>query len=97
MPSRVAALKGGSGPLDEVLANARRVQVAGLEGGERVGGSLDEAIEGMVNDVRQWNIEFKTEGAERKLLRELHGVVKKIGRVESTIENDQGECLRAPT
>ncbi len=39
---------------------------------------LDEAIEGLVDDVRQWNIEARTEEAERELLRSLQGAVKKI-------------------
>ncbi|GAA1930466.1 hypothetical protein GCM10009753_75370 [Streptantibioticus ferralitis] len=41
---------------------------------------LDEAIEGLVDDVRQWNISFRTEEAERELLQALQGTVKKIAR-----------------
>ncbi|MEV7470154.1 hypothetical protein AB0O20_27175 [Streptomyces kronopolitis] len=32
---------------------------------------LDKTIEGLVDDVRQWNIEFRTEEAERELLKVL--------------------------
>lgn len=39
---------------------------------------LDAAIEGLVDDVRQWNVETRTEEAERELLRSLQGTVKKI-------------------
>ncbi|MFE6155848.1 hypothetical protein [Streptomyces sp. NPDC057889] len=39
---------------------------------------LDETIEGLVDDVRQWNIEARMEEAERELLRSLQGTVKKI-------------------
>ncbi|MBB4893346.1 hypothetical protein FHS39_002377 [Streptomyces olivoverticillatus] len=41
---------------------------------------LNDAIEALVNDVRKWNIEARTEEAERELLRSLHGTVKKIVR-----------------
>ncbi|MEV6840039.1 hypothetical protein AB0N17_37045 [Streptomyces sp. NPDC051133] len=41
---------------------------------------LEAAIEGLVDDVRQWNIQFRTEDAERELLRSLQGVMKKIVR-----------------
>ncbi|MFH8534771.1 hypothetical protein ACH4GE_41125 [Streptomyces tendae] len=41
---------------------------------------LDETIEGLVDDVRQWNIEARMEEAERELLRSLQGTVKKIVR-----------------
>ncbi|WP_216586582.1 hypothetical protein [Streptomyces brasiliscabiei] len=49
---------------------------------------LDETIEGLVDDVRQWNIEFRTEAAERELLRSLQAVMKKIVRGEPPIENE---------
>lgn len=52
---------------------------------------LDETIEGLVDDVRQWNIEFRTEAAERELLRSLQAVMKKIVRGEPPIENEQDE------
>lgn len=39
---------------------------------------LDAVIEGLVDDVRQWNVETRTEEAERELLRSLQGTVKKI-------------------
>ncbi|MET7297183.1 hypothetical protein ABZS79_34685 [Streptomyces griseoloalbus] len=52
---------------------------------------LGETIEGPVDDVRQWNIEFRTESAERELLRELHGAVKNMARGKSPIENEQDE------
>ncbi|MFF4755217.1 hypothetical protein ACWD5R_43560 [Streptomyces sp. NPDC002514] len=41
---------------------------------------LDAAIESLVDDVRAWNIESRTEEAERELLRSLQGAVKKIPR-----------------
>ncbi|MER8003888.1 hypothetical protein [Streptomyces sp. NPDC095613] len=39
---------------------------------------LDETIEGLVDDVRQRNIEARTEEAERELLRSLQGSVQKV-------------------
>ncbi|MEU8623060.1 hypothetical protein [Streptomyces sp. NPDC048623] len=39
---------------------------------------LDETIEGLVDDVRQWNVEARAEEAERELLRSLQGAVKTI-------------------
>ncbi|WP_307715782.1 hypothetical protein [Streptomyces sp. V4I23] len=39
---------------------------------------LDETIEGLVDDVRQRNIEAGTEEAERELLRSLQGSVQKV-------------------
>lgn len=53
---------------------------------------LNETIEGLVDDVRQWNIEARTEEAERELLRSLQGTVKKIVRRvtgESAAEDDE--------
>ncbi|MFI9630827.1 hypothetical protein [Streptomyces sp. NPDC052042] len=44
---------------------------------------LDETIEGLVDDVRQWNIEARTEEAERELLGELQDAVKNIAWGES--------------
>ncbi|MFD6465361.1 hypothetical protein [Streptomyces goshikiensis] len=44
---------------------------------------LNEAIEELVDDVRRWNIEARTEEAERELLRSLQGAAKKI--VHSTM------------
>ncbi|MFF2789793.1 hypothetical protein ACFVT6_24070 [Streptomyces sp. NPDC058049] len=44
-----------------------------------------------MNDVRQWNIEFRAEDAERELLRALQGVARKIVRGESAVEDDQSE------
>ncbi|MFE7958649.1 hypothetical protein [Streptomyces sp. NPDC057413] len=41
---------------------------------------LNDAIEALVDDVRKWNIEARTEEAERELLRSLQGTVKKIVR-----------------
>ncbi|GGX98089.1 hypothetical protein GCM10010515_75480 [Streptomyces fructofermentans] len=41
MPSRVAVPDVRSGPLDQVLADACRAHIAGLERGERVRWSLD--------------------------------------------------------
>ncbi|MQS17646.1 hypothetical protein F7Q99_37025 [Streptomyces kaniharaensis] len=41
---------------------------------------LEEAIEGLVDDVHQWNVLFRTEAAERELLRSLQAVMKKIVR-----------------
>ncbi|MFJ9417851.1 hypothetical protein ACIRPT_27385 [Streptomyces sp. NPDC101227] len=55
---------------------------------------LNDAIEAMVDDVRQWNIEFRTEEAERELLRSLQGAVKKIVRnttVEPDAEDDEDQ------
>ncbi|MEU1447144.1 hypothetical protein [Streptomyces mirabilis] len=52
---------------------------------------LGDTIEGLVDDVRQWNIEFRTEDAERELLRSLQVVAKKIVRGESSAENAQDE------
>ncbi|MEU3906518.1 hypothetical protein [Streptomyces goshikiensis] len=37
-----------------------------------------ETIEGPVDDVLQWNIEFRAEAAERELLRSRRGAVKGI-------------------
>ncbi|MCO6008512.1 hypothetical protein NE236_26410 [Actinoallomurus purpureus] len=42
---------------------------------------LNDAIETLVDDVRQWNIQSRTEEAERKPLRSLQGAVKKRRRV----------------
>ena len=50
---------------------------------------LEEAVEGLVDDVRQWNIEFRAEDAERELLRSLRGVVKKIVQGDSAAEDNQ--------
>ncbi|MCY0945671.1 hypothetical protein [Streptomyces antarcticus] len=52
---------------------------------------LAAEIEGLVDDVRQWNIEFRAEDAERELLRALQGVARKIVRGQSATEDDQGE------
>ncbi|MFF0133724.1 hypothetical protein ACFYTG_50190 [Streptomyces mirabilis] len=52
---------------------------------------LGDTIEGLIDDVRQWNIEFRTEDAERELLRSLQVVAKKIVRGESSAENAQDE------
>ncbi|MEW1751561.1 hypothetical protein ACIQU1_23015 [Streptomyces angustmyceticus] len=46
---------------------------------------LDDAIEATVEDVRQWNIESRTEEAERELLCSLQGAVRKIVR-SSTVD-----------
>ncbi|MBT2232536.1 hypothetical protein [Nonomuraea sp. NEAU-A123] len=42
---------------------------------------LNDAIETLVDDVRQWNIQSRTEEAERKLLHSLQAAVKKRRRV----------------
>ncbi|MFD3422050.1 hypothetical protein [Streptomyces decoyicus] len=39
---------------------------------------LAAEIEGLVDDARRWNIEARTEEAERELLRSLRGAVKSI-------------------
>jgi hypothetical protein len=43
-----------------------------------LGQRLDETIEDLVDDVRQWNIEARSEEAERELLRSLQGAVQKV-------------------
>lgn len=43
-----------------------------------LGQRLDDAIESLVDDVRQWNIEARTEEVERELLRSLQGAVQKV-------------------
>ncbi|WP_381805707.1 hypothetical protein [Streptomyces niveus] len=53
------------------------VEVEALRPG-LLGQRLDETIEGLVDDVRQWNIEARTEEAERDLLRSLQGSVQKV-------------------
>ncbi|MFB7865425.1 hypothetical protein [Streptomyces sp. NPDC056069] len=52
---------------------------------------LAAEIEGLVDDVRQWNIEFRAEDAERELLRALQGVARRIVRGEPAVEDDQDE------
>ncbi|GAB2580532.1 hypothetical protein GCM10027168_11740 [Streptomyces capparidis] len=55
---------------------------------------LNDAIEALVDDVRQWTIEARMEEAERELLRSLQGTVKKIVRRtagESAAEGDEDE------
>lgn len=52
---------------------------------------LEGAIEGLVDDVRQWNIQFRTEDAERELLRSLQGALKKIVRREDESAADDAE------
>ncbi|MET9662742.1 hypothetical protein [Streptomyces sp. NPDC006510] len=63
-----------------------------------LGQRLDDAIESLVDDVRQWNIEARTEEVERELLRSLQGAVQKV--VQRTAdklpaaddENQQDPC-----
>ncbi|MFJ9417848.1 hypothetical protein ACIRPT_27370 [Streptomyces sp. NPDC101227] len=66
------------------------VEVEALRPGE-LRQRLDVEIEGLVDDIDQWNIEFRAEAAERELLRRLQGVAKRIVRDEPTSEDDQGE------
>ncbi|MFF2403643.1 hypothetical protein [Streptomyces goshikiensis] len=39
---------------------------------------LTETIEVLVDDVRQWNVEFRAEAAGREQLRSLQGAVKDV-------------------
>jgi hypothetical protein len=55
---------------------------------------LNGAIETLVDDVRQWNIQSRIEETERELLRSLQGAVKKIARRatgESAVDDSEGE------
>ncbi|MFB6884151.1 hypothetical protein ACFCY8_25315 [Streptomyces noursei] len=52
---------------------------------------LDKEIEGLVDDVHQWNIEFQAEASERELLRSLQGAVKKSVGGAAAAEDDPHE------
>ncbi|WP_162890478.1 hypothetical protein [Streptomyces olivoreticuli] len=55
---------------------------------------LNYAIEALIDDVRQWNIEARLEEAERELLRSLQGTVEKTVRRatgEPAAESDEDE------
>ncbi|MFE9424193.1 hypothetical protein ACFYNO_14645 [Kitasatospora sp. NPDC006697] len=52
---------------------------------------LSQEIEGLVDDIRQWNIEFRAEAADRELLRALQGVARRIVRGEPAVEDDRDE------
>ncbi|MFB7865424.1 hypothetical protein [Streptomyces sp. NPDC056069] len=52
---------------------------------------LSEEIEGLVDDIRRWNIESRAEEADRELLRALQGVARRIVRGEPAVEDDRDE------
>ncbi|MGY3677473.1 hypothetical protein [Streptomyces sp. TE33382] len=76
--------------LSEGLDPNISVEVEALRPGllrERLSGE----IEGLVDDIRRWNIESRAEEADRELLRALQGVARRIVRGEPAVEDDRDE------
>lgn len=76
---------------DDLLSKRRPAAYGGAVG---PGGSPTSCAlrRSLVDDIRQWNIEARTEDAERELLRSLRGTVRKIVRrasAEPVAEDDE--------
>ncbi|MFF3460540.1 hypothetical protein ACFYXH_40955 [Streptomyces sp. NPDC002730] len=79
--------------LREGIAPHTAVEVEALSPG-LLRSRLSDAIEDLVDDVRQWNIQSRTEEAERELLRTLHRRVRELmlrTADERTAEGDEDE------